>query len=255
MTDMPNDQWDAALYDQKYSFVFEYGRGLVSLLDPRPGERILDLGCGTGQLTRAIADAGARVVGIDSSPGMVEAARAQYPDLEFVEADARSFSFPYTFDAVFSNAVLHWILEAESVVRRVSDSLKAGGRFVAEFGGRGNVARIAGALREALREEGRADERTWWYYPTVGEYSTLLERHGLEVRLATLYDRPTRLEDGERGLRNWVEMFKGEVFEGVGADAKERILTGVENRLRGLLFKDGSWHADYRRLRVVASKL
>jgi trans-aconitate methyltransferase len=252
---MTNDQWNAALYREKHSFVFEYGRGLVSLLDPRPGERVLDLGCGTGQLTKAIADAGALVVGIDSSPAMVEAARAQYPELEFVEADARSFSFPEAFDAVFSNAVLHWVLDAESVVRRVSDSLRPGGRFVAEFGGSGNVARIADALREALREEGRADERAWWYYPTVGEYSTLLEAHGLEVRFAALYDRPTRLEDGGRGLRNWVEMFKGEVFEGVGADAKERILTGVENRLRGALFNDGDWHADYRRLRVVAYKL
>lgn len=251
---MANHQWNAALYAGKHSFVFEYGRDLMSLLDPQTGERILDLGCGTGQLTRAIADAGARVVGIDSSPGMIEAARARYPELEFERADARSFSFPYAFDAVFSNAVLHWILEAEGVARRVSGSLKSGGRFVAEFGGRGNVARIAGALREALREEGRADERTWWYYPTVGEYSALLERHGLEVRFATLYDRPTKLEEGERGLRNWVEMFKGEVFAGVGADAKERILTGVENRVRAALFKDGSWHADYRRLRIVAFK-
>jgi trans-aconitate methyltransferase len=252
---MANDQWDAALYAGKHSFVFEHGRGLVSLLDPRPGERILDLGCGTGQLTKAIADAGAHVVGIDSSPGMIEAARARYPDLEFERADARSFSFPEAFDAVFSNAVLHWVLEAESVVRRVSGSLKPGGRFVAEFGGRGNVARIADALRDALREEGRADEGTWWYYPTVGEYSALLEKHGLEVRFATLYDRPTKLEDGERGLRNWVEMFKGEVFAGVGADAKERILKGVEDKLRGLLFREGSWHADYRRLRVVAFKV
>src|SRR5919199_514511 len=137
---MANDQWDAALYTGKHSFVYGYGRDLVSLLGPRPGERILDLGCGTGQLTKAIADAGARVVGIDSSRGMVEAARAQYPDLEFVEADARSFSFPRAFDAVFSNAVLHWVLEAESVARRVSGSLRPGGRFVAGFGGTGDRA-------------------------------------------------------------------------------------------------------------------
>src|SRR5438270_5751580 len=174
---MANDHWNAALYAGKHSFVFGYGRDLVSLLDPQPGERILDLGCGTGQLTRAIADAGAQVVGIDNSPGMIEAARAEYTDLEFEQADARSFSFPYAFDAVFSNAVLHWVLEAESVVRCVSSSLKPGGRFIAEFGGHGNVARISDALREALREEGQADERAWWYYPTVGEYSALLEKH------------------------------------------------------------------------------
>lgn len=248
------DQWDAEFYNEQHSFVFEYGRDLLSLLDARPGERILDLGCGTGRLTKAIAEAGALVTGMDSSPGMVEAARAQYPELEFSRADARDFSYPFEFDAVFSNAVLHWIHEAAGVARCVAGSLRAGGRFVAEFGGKGNVARVAGALKEALREEGRAEECVWWYNPSLGEYAALLEGHGLGVRFATLFDRPTRLENGARGLRNWVEMFKPEVFEGLDGGTKERVLGKVESKLHDALFREGSWYADYRRLRVMAVK-
>lgn len=252
---MPNDSWNPELYSQKHSFVFEYGRGLVSLLDPQPGERILDLGCGTGQLTAAIAEAGARVVGLDNSRGMIEQARERFPELEFVSGDAADFSFPEPFDAVFSNAVLHWVLDAEGAVRRISATLRPGGRFVAELGGSGNVRRIAEALREALRDEGRPGESVWWYFPTVGEYASLLEAHGFEVSFATLYDRPTKLEEGEAGLRNWLEMFKGEVLAELDAHAKQRVLSSVENSSRGALFSDGSWHADYRRLRVVAFKL
>lgn len=250
----PPDQWDAELYNEKHSFVFEYGKALLSLLDPRPGEQILDLGCGTGQLTRAIAEAGAHVTGMDNSPSMVEAARARYPELEFSCADARDFSYPSEFDAVFSNAVLHWVHEAESVVRCVAGSLKAGGRFVAEFGGKGNVARVAGALKEVLREEGRAEESIWWYNPSLGEYAALLEGHGLEVRFATLFDRPTRLENGAKGLRNWIEMFKPEVFEGLDGGTKERVLERTESKLRDSLFRENDWYADYRRLRIMAVK-
>jgi trans-aconitate methyltransferase len=252
---LASDRWNATLYDQKHAFVSAYGRDLVVLLDPQAGEYILDLGCGTGQLTKAIRDSGAQVIGIDSSPSMIAAARAEYPQLEFAEADARSFSFPCSFDAIFSNAALHWILDAGSVVRCVSSSLKTGGRFVAEFGGKGNVINIANALRATLREHGRADENPWWYYPTVAEYATLLERHGLEVKFAVLFDRLTKLAAGEAGMRNWIEMFKGELLRDLELDLKERILTAVEDKLRGTLYRDGHWYADYRRLRIVAVKI
>jgi trans-aconitate methyltransferase len=252
---MYTNQWDPTLYNQKHSFVFEYGKSLISLLNPQPGERILDLGCGTGHLTKSIAESGAHVVGIDSSKSMIEAAQAQYTDLEFLQADARSFSFPFTFDAIFSNAVLHWILEPECVVQCISRPLKPGGRFVAEFGGNGNVANIATALRDALREYGHGDESTWWYNPTVSEYAMLLEEHGFEVRLATLYDRLTQLEDGENGLRKWIEMFRGGVIGSVNRGIREEVLKTVEKKLRGVLFKEGSWYADYRRLRILAFKV
>jgi trans-aconitate methyltransferase len=252
---LSNTQWNAQLYDQKHAFVSEYGRELLALLDPQAGETILDLGCGTGRLTKAIADCGAQVVGIDNSPSMIAAARAEYPEIEFIEVDAKRFSFPYSFDAIFSNAALHWILDAESVVRCISSSLKTGGRLVAEFGGKGNIMSIAGALRATLGEHGRADESPWWYYPGIAEYATLLEQHRLEVTFAVLFDRLTKLEEGEAGMRNWIQMFKGELFRDLELDLKDRILNRVEDRLRSTLFRDGSWYADYRRLRIVAVKV
>ncbi len=214
---------------------------------------ILDLGCGTGKLTKAIADAGAQVVGIDNSPAMVETARAQYPELEFFLADATSFSFPHLFDAVFSNAVLHWVMNPDEAVKRIVAALRPGGRFVAEFGGKGNVAGIAGTLRAELRQLG-LEYPPWWYYPTIGEYAGLLERHGLEVQFATLFNRLTKLEEGPAGLRNWIEMFRGEILKELTPALKEQVLASVEDKLRDGLFKDGSWYADYRRIRVVAVK-
>jgi len=147
-----DNNWNPSLYDQKHAFVFEYGKGLLPVLDPQSGELILDLGCGTGHLTKTIAESGARVIGIDSSPRMIEMARATYPELEFLVADARNFSFADPFDAIFSNATLHWVQPAESAVRCLSASLKTGGRFVAEFGGKGNVATIITAIQQAFRE-------------------------------------------------------------------------------------------------------
>ena len=126
--------WDSTLYDAKHSFVWKHGASLLELLAPKPGERILDLGCGTGHLTAEIAKAGALVVGLDSSPTMIETARSAYPQLTFVEADARNFTLDAPCDAVFSNAALHWIHDADAVARSVHQALKPGGRFVAELG-------------------------------------------------------------------------------------------------------------------------
>src|SRR5947209_4560821 len=187
---MPNNNWNTALYDQKHAFVFEYGKGLIPVLEPQPGELILDLGCGTGHLTKVIAESGARVIGIDSSTSMIETARAAYPDLEFLIADARDFSFPFQFDAIFSNATLHWIAEAEHVVRRIKESLKTRGRFVAEFGGRGNVATITTAVKQSFLELANIEVDFGWYFPSIGEYASLLEKHGLVVQSALLFERP-----------------------------------------------------------------
>jgi len=243
--------WDAKLYDGKHSFVWKHGASLVELLAPRPGECILDLGCGTGHLTAQIAATGAAVLGIDSAPPMVEEARANFPDLGFEVHDARQLAFADEFDAVFSNAVLHWIVEAESVVQGVVRALRPGGRFVAEFGGQRNVQSILAALLAGLRALGVEGSVSPWYYPSVGEYTGLLERAGLEVTFATLFDRPTPLE-GADGLRRWIEMFGGRFLERVPLDRREEFFCGVEAALRPLLWRDGAWFADYRRLRVVA---
>ncbi len=164
-------EWDAALYDDRHSFVWKRGAALIELLAPRSGEWVLDLGCGTGHLTAKIAEAGAEVIGIDSSPEMIEEARRLYPGLPFGVGDARDFHFDEPFDAVFSNAVLHWIKPPEEAVACVRRALKPGGRFVAEFGGRGNVAAIIGALDAAACAIGLGAWGHPWYYPSIGEYA------------------------------------------------------------------------------------
>jgi trans-aconitate methyltransferase len=246
-------RWNAALYDGRHAFVYEYGRELVALLDPQPGDRILDLGCGTGHLTRAIAEAGADVVGLDASAEMLERARREHPDLTFVEADARTFALAPAFHAIFSNAALHWIGEPEIVAARIAAHLRPGGRFVAEFGGKGNVAALLAAFDGAARElAGRAVANPL-YFPALGAYATVLEGAGLEVRFAALFDRPTRLEDGERGLAAWAAMFlPSTALDGLDEATRGAVVARAAEMLRPTLFRDGSWYADYRRLRVVA---
>jgi trans-aconitate methyltransferase len=251
---MPSNDWNPSLYDQKHAFVFEYGKDLISLLQAHPGETILDLGCGTGHLTKAITASGARAIGIDNSAKMIETAHNTYPEIKFLVADARDFSFPFAFDAIFSNAALHWIPEAEQVVQCIAASLKTGGRLIAEFGGRGNIAHIITAIQQSMQELLHVEVGADWYFPSIGEYATLLEKHSLAVSSALLFDRPTQLEDGEQGMRNWIKMFKESMFLAIPDDAKEKVLARVEEKLRPLLFRDGHWFADYRRLRIVAYK-
>jgi trans-aconitate methyltransferase len=246
--------WNARLYDDKHSFVWKQASDLVELLGPQPGESILDIGCGTGHLTGKLAQAGAAVVGIDRSPEMVAEARRNYPSLAFEVADARELTYADRFDAVFSNAVLHWISEAGAVVRGVARALKPGGRFVAEFGGKGNIKILQGALIEGVATLTGERVESPWYFPSVAEYAGLLEGHGLEVGFATLFDRPTPLE-GENGLRHWVEMFGGPFLARIPLERREMFFQLVEDQLRPVLRKDGVWCADYRRIRVLARQL
>ena len=245
------DFWDSRLYESDHAFVWKHGAALVPLLNPRPSERILDLGCGTGQLTSEIGAAGAETLGIDSSADMIGQARQNYPKLKFQLADARSLQVSESFDAVFSNAALHWIPDARPVTQAIYHALKPGGRFVAEFGGKGNTGQVMAALEQA----GAADPLRTFYYPTVGEYSTLLESEGFEVRLATLFDRPTELEDPVRGLEQWLLMFQQKALDTIPPDLRRKAIADVEERLRPSLFYDGKWHIDYRRLRIVAVRI
>lgn len=253
---MPDNEWDPDDYDACHGFVAEYGTDVVRLLDPQPDERILDVGCGTGTLTATIADSGADVVGIDAAEAMVEQARERYPDIEFEVADAREYE-PDAFDAVFSNAALHWIPGADhdAVLSMVAEALDEDGRFVAEFGGRGNVSQVETAVRAELAERGYDADHSW-YFPSIGEYAPKLESHGLEVTSAWLFDRPTELGGGEAGLREWLWMFGDELFTDVGDAELEAILDAVEERLRPALFdaETATWTVDYRRLRFVAER-
>jgi trans-aconitate methyltransferase len=234
--------WDAKQYQQRHSYVFEYGQAVLDLLAAQPGERILDLGCGSGQLTAAIAESGASVMGLDASPEMLTEARAHFPGIEFRLGDAADFTLETPVDAVFSNAVLHWVKNADGAARCISGALKPGGRFVAELGGKGNVQSVVDALRNVL-----GPVETPWYFPGIGEYATLLERHGLEPRQAWLIDRPTVVE-GEDGMEDWLAVFARDF-------TKDRaVFHAVAGRLRPTHYRDGAWTVDYRRLRIVARR-
>ena len=169
--------WNASLYDTSHAFVWQFGRALVPLLEAGPGERILDVGCGTGRLTAEIAESGARVVGIDYSPAMVAQARENYPSLEFAARDVCEMEYAEEFDAVFSNAVLHWVKPPIAAARAMARALKPGGRLVAELGGHGNVAALVDAAYRALRQLGIPQPEVLdpWYFPSVAEYTGLLE--------------------------------------------------------------------------------
>jgi trans-aconitate methyltransferase len=249
------NQWDPDDYDEAHSFVYERSIDLIDVLDPRPGERVLDLGCGTGHLTADIDKRGADVVGIDADPEMIDRARETHPELDFRQADARDFTLDVPVDAVFSNAALHWIpgTDQNTVLDTVADALVDGGRFVAELGGAGNVRSITDALESELTTRGYDFEHPW-YFPSVGAYAPRLEETGFEVRDAQLFDRPTTL-DGEDGLANWIEMFGDAVFERVDPADRERIVEAAENRLRETHFDGEDWTADYRRLRFRAVRV
>lgn len=251
------NQWDAERYDEKHAFVYQKAKGLVDLLAPEEGERILDLGCGTGALTAEIAARGAEILGVDQSEEMIAQAKKKYPELRFVVSDARALEFEGEFDAVFSNAVLHWIPEADQVIAGVARALRRGGRFVAEFGGKGNIQRLVKGFHRAFTALGmrKPEGVAPWFYPSVAEYAVLLEKRGLELREASLYERPTVLEDGERGLENWIRVFRRGFLEKMGDEASARWIREVERQCRAQLFKNGSWELDYRRLRIASVRV
>ncbi len=247
--------WNPELYEARHAFVWELGQGILELLRPEKNERILDLGCGTGKLTDKIAESCAEVIGLDASPDMIGQARQNYPGLRFILADAAFMQFEQEFDAIFSNAALHWMLDSQQVARSMARALKPGGRLTAELGGKGNIAQIEAALHEILPrhyEGPRPAPRTW--FPSIPEYSNILEQAGFEVRMAHLFDRPTPLE-GEQGMENWLRQFSWYNFEPLVRERREPALADVVEHLRTSLYRGGQWFADYRRLRLCAVKL
>lgn len=253
---MPENQWASALYESKHSFVWEYGADCLELLSPQLGDRILDLGCGTGQLTQKIAAHGAIAIGIDQAPTMIEQARKNYPNLQFEVADARNFHFTEPFDAVFSNAALHWIKQPEQVIKCIWTVLKTKGRFVAEFGGKGDINKITTAIHNALDVAGYpvSPELNPWYFPSIGEYTTLLEKQGFLVTYSTLFDRQTSLYDGDQGLQNWIKMFANSFLQGIPPVKHSTVIQNIENQLRPEIYRDGTWVVDHKKIRILAKK-
>ena len=248
--------WDATLYDSKHGFVSQYGESLIEVLDPQNGEMILDMGCGTGDLTSKIAEKGAQVEGVDSAESMIAEAQKKFPHIHFSVMDIRDLHFEKQFDAVFSNAVLHWIKESEKAIVSIHSVLKPGGRFVAEFGGKDNIQHIKHAIFTVRKNHGMgsSEDLSPWYYPSVGEYSSLLEKHGFIMRVVWYFDRPTKLE-GPDGIKNWITMFvKQNFFKNISDEKYDLLMKECQDLLRPILMKDGVWYADYKRLRFVAEK-
>jgi trans-aconitate methyltransferase len=245
-------QWDPAAYQQNGAFVHELADGVLEWLAAKPAESILDLGCGDGHLTQRIASTGANVLGVDASPEMVEAARKRGIVADTGDAE----KLPYAgknFDAVFSNAALHWVQDQDAMLAQVRRVLKPGGRFVAELGGHGNIAAIRVALMSVLAKHGHADREDGVnYYPTAEGYTRRLERQGFQVQRIALIPRPTPLP--ESGMEGWLRTFRRGVIEGLPEPLRETVVKETAALLApALRDEEGNWVADYVRLRFVAT--
>jgi len=240
--------WSAQSYEDNVRFVSVYGEGVVDWLAPAPGERILDLGCGDGALTRILVKSAAQVVGVDSAPDFVRAARQQGLDARL--QDGECLDFHQEFHAVFTNAALHWMTRPEAVVAGVARALKPGGRFVGEFGGHGNVAAIVTAMVAAARLHGGDATLAFpWYFPTPDAFRAVLEKAGFVVDRMSHFSRPTPLPTG---IKPWLGVFRQVFFDQFG-DRREAVLDDVAAFLEtSLKLPDGSWIADYVRLRFEA---
>ncbi|WP_427050742.1 class I SAM-dependent methyltransferase [Paenibacillus sp. TC-CSREp1] len=226
---------------------------ILTALQPAPGERILDVGCGNGALTARIAASGAITTGIDLSEESIAQALHHYPELDFQTADACQYRTKQRYDAVFSHAVLHWTTDASAVIQSMYAALKQGGRLVTEFAGKGNTAIILHAVREELLARGYTWEtRNPWFHPSVGEFSSLLEQHGFRVLYIQHIDTRRPLH---QGVRNWISSFAKYLFYDITAEEQESIMEVVEKKVEPLLFHEGHWSLDISRLRVIAIKV
>jgi SAM-dependent methyltransferase len=243
--------WDTQAYETNGAFVHGLAGGVLEWLDAKPTESILDLACGDGQLTRRIAATGASVVGVDASPEMVAAARLRGIVAEVGNAEALPYA-DKTFNAVFSNAALHWVRDQDAMMAEVLRVLKPGGRFVAEMGGHGTIAAIRVAFTALLARHGFGDREAGVnYFPTSDEYSRRLARHSFQVERIVLIPRPTPLP--ESGMNGWLKTFRRGVLDALPEALREIVVEETVALLAPVLRDDdGTWTADYVRLRFVA---
>jgi len=242
------NKWNTEKYNKHTGFVSKLAMPVVDLLAPKSGELILDAGCGDGTLAKEIEKRGAKVIGIDMSKEMIKACREKG-----IEAHLNSVTdLPYKdkFDAIFSNAMLHWVLDAKSAVENIATALKSGGRFVCEFGGGNNAYTLVSAIEEVFdKHKDFGEFNNPWYFPTIKEYRTLLEKQGFEVNYIELIPRPTPMDD----IRNWLDIFTNGVTKELTHQQRELFKKECEEILRPKLFtKEDGWMLDYERLRVKA---
>lgn len=246
--------WSATLYDTRHDYVARYGAALLEWLAPRPGEVILDLGCGTGDLSVRIAQMGVEVWGVDADPTMLAQARAKFPDLRFLQADAMALpDFGRPFDAVFSNAVLHWIPDLARLAEGLARTLRPGGRFVAECGGIACNAGINEALRLTAEAHGLTFADTAHFRP-LSELVVPFERAGFRVTRTEWFPRDTPLQ-GEDGMLNFLRMFRKGCVATTSDAEQEALFAETVARLRPTHLRPDGWHADYTRQRLLCIRL
>ena len=245
-----DQSWSASSYQTHARFVSDLSVAVMEWLAPRPGERILDLGCGDGVIAEDLMARGVDVIGVDSSAAFVAAAQARGVDARLM--DGQRLTFDSEFDAVFSNAALHWMTDAAAVTTGVWRALRPGGRFVAEFGGHGNMAAIVTAMRAVgLRRGGDITIAAPWYFPSPEIYGALLASHGFGLRRIGLFPRPTDLPTG---MAEWLKLFRAPFFAQFGPQADDALHETVKLLRPALCDGNGKWSADYVRLRVEAVK-
>ena len=244
-------RWNAALYNDKHSFVAQYGEDVMGWLTPQKDEHVLDVGCGTGTLTEKISESGAIVTGIDTSPEMIAKAKQAYPKIKFFIKDATDFSFEEKFDAVFSNATFHWIKDHSKAIRCIYKNLKQGGRFVYEMGAKHNVERIHSAVKRVLINQSFHDNTKIEvnYFSSAAEQAVLLEKEGFTISNIIQFERPTELI-GEDGMKNWIVQFCQPFLNNISEDKTEDILDTAVDLLKQTNYENGKWYADYIRLRI-----
>eukprot|EP00871_Galdieria_phlegrea_P000343 jgi/Galph1/1309/GphlegSOOS_G5976.1 len=252
------DLWNPSLYRNKHGFVFEKGEALTDLLEPQLTDLILDFGCGTGELTNKLFLLSGFVIGLDVSTSMVASCKEAFPHLELIVADGLYLCFRPVFDAIFSNAVLHWIPRPLKLLDNLRECLLIGKKLVVEFGGKANVELITSTLSGAVEKH---TQLRWtgdkWFFPSLSEFEALLQQSHFIVTFSTLFDRPIKLQDGYHGLRNWLVQFCPELWKLLDTETIETVLSCVEKELEmhSQVFDGSSWYADYKRIRVVADQL
>ena len=245
--------WNAGVYDEKHGFVAEYGASLLQFVPADPGQRILDLGCGTGTLTEKLSHLGGFVLGTDSSPEMIAKARKEHPQVAFEVRDALQLLWREAWDVVFSNAVFHWIKDHNRLLENIYRALKPGGIVVCECGARGNIAAIEGAFSKSMGEQGIA-YASKFNFPSKEQFERNLRQTGFHIQKLEDFDRPTPLQEGREGLGLWVGQFYASELAPLPRKAREAVCDRMQALLESALWNGKQWVADYRRLRAVAQK-